>query len=86
MKSGFDVGVVDTGVAVPYEFFPRRAGDIAVSYADTSLAELTMGWKAHFNLEDMCKVTWRWQSMNLKGYHKSEHNISFASQGAYLAF
>lgn len=55
-----------TGVAVPYEFLPRRAGDIAVSYADASLAERTMGWKARLGLEDMCKDTWRWQSMNPK--------------------
>lgn len=59
-----------TGVPIPYEFFPRRAGDIAVSYADASLAERTMGWKARFGLEDMCKDTWRYQLMNLKSHQK----------------
>ena len=59
-----------TGVSIPYEFFPRRTGDIAVSYADASLADRTMGWKARFGLEDMCKDTWRWHLMNLKGYQK----------------
>lgn len=59
-----------TGVPIPYEFFPRRTGDIAVSYTDASLAERTMGWKARFGSEDMCKDTWRWHLMNLKGYQK----------------
>lgn len=56
------------GVRVPYEFLPRRAGDIAVSYASAALAERTMGWKAQRGLEEMCKDAWRWQSMNPKGY------------------
>lgn len=59
-----------TGEVIPYELLPRRAGDSAVSYADVSLAEQKLGWKARFNLEDMCKDTWRYQSMNLKDSQK----------------
>ncbi len=54
-----------TGEKVPYEFLPRRKDDIAVSYADVDLAYHTMNWKARYNIEDMCKDTWRWQKMSL---------------------
>ena len=56
------------GVAVPYEFAPRRPGDIAENYADPSKAERLLGWKAEKNLEDMCRDTYRFQLNNPKGY------------------
>lgn len=57
-----------TGAAVPYEFMPRRAGDIAAYWADPSLAARELGWRATRSLEDMCRDAWRWQSMNPAGY------------------
>ena len=57
-----------TGTAVPYEFMPRRAGDIAAYWADPSLAARELGWRATRNLEEMCRDAWRWQSMNPAGY------------------
>ncbi len=54
--------------AVPFEFAPRRAGDVAISYADNSRAVDELGWKPERNLEDMLADSWRWQSMNPKGY------------------
>ena len=56
------------GVAVPYEVSPPSAEDIEVSYADVSLTEKTMYWKVCFNLEDICKDSWHWYSMNPKSY------------------
>ena len=56
------------GTAVPYKIVDRRAGDIAVCYADPSLAEKELGWQAKFGLEAMCEDTWRWQSANPDGY------------------
>lgn len=50
-----------TGVSVPYVIAPRRAGDIAVCYADTAKAYRLLGWKAEKDLEDMCRDSWRWQ-------------------------
>lgn len=47
--------------AVPYRIAPRRAGDIAQCYADTSLARKTLGWRAELGIEAMCADTWRWQ-------------------------
>ena len=53
---------------VPYEVGPRRPGDIAACYADPRLAERLLGWRARHSLKRMCADSWRWQSMNPKGY------------------
>ncbi|HHA2864139.1 UDP-glucose 4-epimerase GalE [Stenotrophomonas maltophilia] len=50
-----------TGVRVPFRIVPRRDGDIAVSFADASLALRELGWKARHDLTDMCRDTWKWQ-------------------------
>ena len=40
-------------IKVPYEVGPRRDGDIASCYADSSLAYKELGWKAELNIDDM---------------------------------
>ena len=57
-----------SGVAVPFQVVGRRAGDIAACYADPSLAESALGWKAELGLEQMCADTWRWQKNNPRGF------------------
>lgn len=57
-----------SGRPVPFEFAPRRPGDIASCYADTALAAQLIGWRATRNLEQMCADAWRWQSGNPDGY------------------
>lgn len=57
-----------TGIEIPYEIKPRRAGDIDACYADASKAERELGWKAEYGIKEMCEDSWRWQSMNPKGY------------------
>jgi len=47
---------------VPYRITPRRPGDIAKCWADTSLANHLLGWQATRTLEDMCGDSWRWQN------------------------
>ncbi|AVK82735.1 UDP-glucose 4-epimerase GalE [Lysinibacillus sp. B2A1] len=47
-------------VNVPYTIVNRRDGDIVVSIADVKKAEILLGWKAKYNLVDMCKDAWRW--------------------------
>lgn len=49
------------GVKVPYEIAPRRAGDMAECYADTTKAETVLGWKAERGIEEMCRDAWRWE-------------------------
>ncbi len=53
---------------VPYQIVGRRAGDIALAYADPSLAFQEMGWKAERDILDMCRDAWKWQSKNPDGY------------------
>ena len=52
-----------SGRRVPYQVVARRPGDIAVCYADASLAQRELGWRAERSIEQMCIDTWRWQSM-----------------------
>lgn len=42
------------GVKIPYTMSPRRNGDVAECFADTSAAEKDLGWKAVRNIEEMC--------------------------------
>ena len=56
------------GKDLPYEIKPRRAGDIAMCYADPAKAEKVLGWKATRGLDEMCADSWRWQSQNPNGY------------------
>lgn len=51
-----------SGRPVPYQLVARRPGDIAACYADASLAERELGWKALRNVEQMCADSWRWQT------------------------
>lgn len=57
-----------TGVEIPYEIGPRRAGDLPVTFADPTRAANELGWRTTKSIEDMCADTWRWQSANPQGY------------------
>ncbi len=59
-------------VPVPYEYAPRRAGDIDACYADPSRARELLGWQAQLGLEDMCRDSWNWQRQNPYGYGSEE--------------
>ena len=56
------------GKTLPYVIDGRRPGDIASCYASSHKAEAELGWKAQYNLEDMCASQWMWQSSNPEGY------------------
>ncbi len=57
-----------SGKEIKYVITGRRHGDIACCYADPSLAERELGWRALRGLDEMCADTWRWQSRNPNGY------------------
>ncbi|AFL76153.1 UDP-glucose 4-epimerase GalE [Thiocystis violascens] len=57
-----------SGRPVPYDIVARRAGDIAVCYADPTLARDELGWQAEHGIDDMVTDAWRWQSGNPNGY------------------
>lgn len=56
------------GRDIPYRIVARRPGDVAACYADPTLAERLLGWRAERGLERICRDAWRWQSMNPDGY------------------
>jgi UDP-glucose 4-epimerase len=56
------------GRPIPYQVTDRRPGDVALYYADPSLAQALIGWKAKRDLKQMCADSWRWQSQNPTGY------------------
>jgi UDP-glucose 4-epimerase len=58
-----------TGQDVPFEFVPRREGDLPEFYADPKKAETELNWKANKTIEQMCVDTWNWQSHNPNGYN-----------------
>ncbi len=57
-----------SGHTISYKIVPRRSGDIASCYADTSKSERELDWTAEHNLDDMMRDLWRWQSQNPNGY------------------
>ncbi|WP_428646612.1 UDP-glucose 4-epimerase GalE [Roseibium sp.] len=57
---------------IRYVFAPRREGDVAECFADTSLAEKTLAWRAERGLEAMCRDTWNWVCKNPSGYSSEE--------------
>lgn len=58
------------GHKLPYKFEPRRPGDIAICYASTEKANRELGWKAQYDIDDMCSSLWNWQTKNPDGFGK----------------
>ena len=59
------------GKPIPYRIVERREGDIATNYADPSLAERELNWKAVRSIAQCCEDAWRWQSKNPNGFNKA---------------
>ncbi len=57
-----------TGIKINYKITDRRPGDIDECYANPSKAAELLGWKAEYNIEDMCRDSYRWQKQNPNGY------------------
>ena len=50
-----------SGLKLSYRIVERRPGDIEQVWADTSLANRTLGWKAERGLEEMLASAWKWE-------------------------
>jgi UDP-glucose 4-epimerase len=46
---------------LPYEFAPRREGDIEKVWANTTLANEKLKWKAKLTLDEMLLSAWNWE-------------------------
>tara|TARA_R110002012_G_C11640125_1_gene610552 strand:+ start:243 stop:1286 length:1044 start_codon:yes stop_codon:yes gene_type:complete len=64
--------------SIPYQFAPRREGDLDAFWADSNKADAELGWQARRGLDDMMADTWRWQRQNPNGYRT---NINTTSEG-----
>lgn len=51
-----------SGQKVPYVIAARRAGDVAVCYADPAKANRELGWQANYGIQEMCADSWRFAS------------------------
>ena len=50
-----------TGLDVPHEFGPARAGDPPSLYADPTRAKTLLGWTARRGIEEILTSAWKWQ-------------------------
>lgn len=60
-----------SGQQIQCRIAKRRAGDIAISYADSSKAKSELNWVAERGIDEMCKDSWRWQVNNPDGFEES---------------
>ncbi len=55
---------------VAFEIVERRAGDIAICYANAQKAKRELDWETEFGLAEMMRDQWNWQSKNPDGYQE----------------
>ena len=49
------------GLKLNYRFAPRRSGDVTAIWADPTLANEELGWKAERSVEDTLAAAWAWE-------------------------
>ena len=49
------------GVKLNWKMAPRRAGDVVAIWADPSLAETKLGWKAERSIDQTLAAAWAWE-------------------------
>jgi len=49
------------GVKLNYKIAPRRPGDVTAIWADPTLANKELGWKAERTVEETLKAAWAWE-------------------------
>lgn len=54
------------GLKLNYKFAPRRPGDVTAIWADPSLANRKLGWKAERTIEETLAAAWAWEK-NISG-------------------
>ncbi len=50
-----------TGININWKYSPRRAGDIEQIWADSSISNQILNWKANKSLEEMIISAWEWE-------------------------
>ena len=49
------------GLKLNWKFAPRRAGDVVAIWADPTVAEQELGWKAERSVDDTLAAAWAWE-------------------------
>ena len=49
------------GVKLNWKFAPRRPGDVVAIWADPTLAEKELGWKAERSVDETLASAWAWE-------------------------
>jgi len=57
-----------SGVTIKFKYSPRREGDLAAFWANSSKSFEKMSWKPARNIKKICEDTWRWHTLNPTGY------------------
>lgn len=57
-----------SGRQIAYRFAQRRPGDVARLVADPAAAAREWGWRARYDVTDICNSAWEFQSRNPDGY------------------
>ncbi len=69
VKQVLDAARSVTGVQIPAEIGPRRAGDPPALYANASKIRDELGWEAKYNqIEPIVETAWRWFKSHPDGY------------------
>ena len=55
-------------IKIPFDIIERRSGDVDEVYADVSMAEGLLKWKASRDVNMMCRDSWNWIRLNPDGY------------------
>ena len=58
-----------SGIKIKSKYLPRRNGDLAAFWADSSKAFEKMSWRPERNIKKICEDTWRWHTYNPNGYN-----------------
>ncbi|MEX5550399.1 UDP-glucose 4-epimerase GalE [Pseudomonas pergaminensis] len=61
-------------VDIPFQYLVRRPGDLAECWSNPSKAKEDLGWTASLDLNAMVGDSWRWQTLNPRGYDREEEN------------
>ena len=55
-----------SGIDLPYQIGPRRAGDITEIFANVSYSNATLGWRAQRNVKEALNDAWNWEQRQAK--------------------
>lgn len=58
-----------SGLPVPYELAPRRAGDVPSAYADSRKAKQELDWTPQYpTIRSIVETAWKWHQSHPRGY------------------